>query len=212
MKCTCGETITPDTVFCRCGCYIDHYAVQPDAVPTGLDPQPDPPAPPANPGPGDPGAGVPLAPEPVVTGPRPCAVDWCTGTIAPGASACDAYGHAAPTTPAATAPAASATGCWVLALPDGTEIDLADGVEVEVGRHSPDPRIASGLAAFDAVGRRQATLRLQGGEVVVTHVGRTNPTYANGRAAAPTVRVTPPVDLQIGRELHLTVRRKGDTR
>jgi len=214
VKCDCGQDVAPDTVLCGgCGRFVDHSRVAPDA---GVAPPPAPPAPgpeaDATP-PGPLGSVGPLSSAvPGAPGIQRCAVDWCPGIVAPGASACDAYGH--PATPSTPAPTASpvAGGPCELVLPDGTAIDLADGVPLEIGRHAPDPRVAAALAPFDQVGRRQATVVLRGGLVEVTHLGRTNPTYANGQPAAPAVTLTPPVDVRIGRELHLTVRRKGNNR
>nr|NLI49213.1 FHA domain-containing protein [Propionibacterium sp.] len=206
MRCDCGREVAPDEVLCGgCGRFVDHSRVSPDAaVPP---PTPPPPPVPASdavpPGPVGPAA---LA-EPGV---RRCAVDWCPGVVPPGASACDAYAH--PATPAAPAASTSPGGGCELVLPDGTAIGLVDGVPLEIGRHSPDPRVAAALARYDQVGRRQATVVLRGGLVEVTHVGRTNPTYANDQPAAPAVTVTPPVDVRIGRELHLTVRPTRENR
>lgn len=207
MTCSCGRTPAPDAVFCKCGLFVDRYAVPSDASVA-------PPPPPSGTGAVSSTSDAPALPGTsssprgdagtwsgdTAPASRECPVEWCTGQVLPGTTACDAYGHPA------VAEVTTSVGCLVLVLPDGTDVGLLEGVVLELGRHSPDPRIATALAPYDTVGRRQATIVLREGLIHLTHVGKTNPTYANGRLAAPTLTVAPPADVQFGRSVHLWVR------
>lgn len=190
MTCpSCGAEVTPEDLLCRCGAFIDRYAVTPDlSVTVPAQPVAPPAAAPV----------APPLPEPTVAA-RPCPVVWCTSDIMPGASSCSAWGH-----PANDDEPTDGPSC-VLTMPDGTRIDLSEGIPLEIGRESSDRRVASGLAPFDTVSRRHALVALEGDSLRVTHVGRTNPTYANGQLVAPVAVVPLPVQLRLGQSVQLTL-------
>lgn len=96
-----------------------------------------------------------------------------------------------------------------ITLPDGGRMDLAEGMPLELGRASPDPRVAAALAPLDSVSRHHAVLVLEGDRLRVTHVGRTNPTYANGQPAAPTLVVPLPAEVRLGQAVSITVTREA---
>ncbi len=77
------------------------------------------------------------------------------------------------------APSASAAVLGVR-LPDGAVIWLDDGAVLDLGRHSPDRRVAAALAAYEGVGRRHASLSVSGSQAIVVDHQSINGTRVNG--------------------------------
>lgn len=182
---TCGacqrEVAAGATICLHCGNFLDQFSVQPDQTVT-LPSQP----------PSD-----PTPPPSADGGIQHCSEPSCGFEVYPGQRTC-LLGH-----PVATQPAGGSGA--ELALPGGARVRLEPGVPVEIGRHSADPTVAEALGRFDAVSRRQAVVVLEGSVLRVTHVGRTNPTYVNGRPVSGSVMAPLPVDLRLGQTVQLRI-------
>ena len=189
MKCSsCGREVAPDAAWCdNCGVFLERSAAAADL--TAPLPVTD---------------AEPVAPAPTgpleAAGARPC-VDsaWCpTPEVLPGQATC-VLGHPALQDAVLSGPPAA------VVLPDGTRVALVPGRPLELGRRSPDPTVAAVLARFDTVSKRQAVVALEGAVVRVSHVGRTNPTWANGHQVRESVVLPLPVELWFGQSVRLSV-------
>lgn len=107
-------------------------------------------------------------------------------------------------------PGAAPAGAPVLEvlLPDGTTLSLGSGEALDIGRHSPNARVAAALATYDGVGRMHATLSVSGNRVTVIDHHSTNGTRVNGTPVQGSISL--PLDqittIQLGRYvvLHLS--------
>ncbi|WP_244929973.1 FHA domain-containing protein [Nocardioides sp. W7] len=100
-----------------------------------------------------------------------------------------------------------AAGAVVVELPGGASVTLT-GESLELGRASPDPRVADALAAYDNVSRRHAHVRSDGTGVEIEDLGASNGTYVDGERLAPHQprRLTGSFVVRLGSNVHLTVR------
>lgn len=188
MRCpSCDKEDPGEGLFCAgCGAFIDRHRVAPHD-PAAQD---------------DVVAGPPdLGPDGAedVVGAVRCVDPACTFEVPPGLGSC-LMGHP-------VASAASGLGSAVLALPGGSRVPLVPGVPMELGRHSPDATVAAALAPFDTVSRQHAVVALEGEALKVRHVGRTNPTFANGMPVASELMVPLPAEVGLGRTIRITVTR-----